>query len=60
MAYGDKDIVLDQIHEKEVFLDFIRESKFYEWLKKMYCILYNKVLVKLGFSATIILVRIFI
>ena len=65
MAYRDEDSILDQQYEKQIFLAFYFENlKFKVWFKKMHILrntaLYNKELIKLGFSANPMLVCIFV
>ena len=65
MVYRDEDSILDQIYQIQIFSDLYYEDlEFLELLKKMHILLntalYKKELIKLGFSATPMLVRIFV
>ena len=65
MASRDEGSVLDQIYEAQIFLDFYHEDlTCLEYLRKMdiwrNAALYNKELIKLSLSDTLMLVCIFV
>ena len=65
MAYSYENSILDQKYGKKILSAFYYEDlKFYKWFKKMHnyrnTALYNKELIKLGFSAAVVLVSIFV